>query len=151
MSTLPATFSIVCHPPSISSHELYRLAAHILTEPIISAAADGFFANCLGHAHRLLYTCLHVMLVQPMQIHKGGGATYITSWGKFWLAVLGVYSWDGMNPTPPEMWLLPYAPWTGIGLAHPGRYWCHCRMVSSWPPLGKTACTRCRKCDAPRT
>ena len=65
-----------------------------------------------------------------VQIHKGGGATYITSWGKFWLAALGVYSWDGMNPTPPEMWLLPYAPWTGIGLAHPGRYWCHCRMVS---------------------
>lgn len=62
-------------------------------------------------------------------IHKGGGATYITSWGKFWLAVLGVYSWDGMNPTPPEMWLLPYASWTGIGLAQPGRYWCHCRMV----------------------
>lgn len=68
--------------------------------------------------------------VQCLQIHKSGGATYITSWGKFWLAVLGVYSWDGMNPTPPEMWLLPYAPWTGIGLAHPGRYWCHCRMVS---------------------
>ncbi len=64
-----------------------------------------------------------------LQIHKGGGAIYITSWGKFWLAVLGVYSWDGMNPTPPEMWLLPYASWTGIGLAHPGRYWCHCRMV----------------------
>lgn len=70
------------------------------------------------------------VLLQHMQIHKGGGATYITSWGKFWLAVLGVYSWDGMNPTPPEMWLLPYAPWTGIGMAHPGRYWCHCRMVS---------------------
>ena len=66
------------------------------------------------------------------QIHKGGGATYITSWGKFWLAVLGVYSWDGMNPTPPEMWLLPYSSWTGIGLAHPGRYWCHCRMVCSY-------------------
>ena len=65
-----------------------------------------------------------------VQIHKGAGATYITSWGKFWLAVLGVYSWDGMNPTPPEMWLLPYASWTGIGLAQPGRYWCHCRMVS---------------------
>ena len=73
-------------------------------------------------------------LAQHMQIHKGGGATYITSWGKFWLAVLGVYSWDGMNPTPPEMWLLPYAPWTGIGLAHPARYWCHCRMVSCFAP-----------------
>eukprot|EP00775_Hariotina_reticulata_P008841 gene8841-9020_t len=58
-----------------------------------------------------------------------GGATYITSWGKFWLSVLGVYSWDGQNPMPPEMWLLPYSSWTGIGWVHPGRFWCHCRMV----------------------
>ena len=63
------------------------------------------------------------------QIGANGGATHITSWGKFWLAVLGCYSWNGMNPTPPEIWLLPYASWTGIGLAHPGRFWCHCRMV----------------------
>lgn len=41
-------------------------------------------------------------------MHARGGAAAITSWGKFWLAVLGVYSWDGMNPLPPEMWLLPY-------------------------------------------
>ena len=49
--------------------------------------------------------------------------------GKFWLAVLGVHSWDGLNPMPPEMWLLPYSAWTGIGWLHPGRFWCHCRMV----------------------
>uniref|UniRef100_A0A803MET2 Squalene cyclase C-terminal domain-containing protein n=1 Tax=Chenopodium quinoa TaxID=63459 RepID=A0A803MET2_CHEQI len=36
-----------------------------------------------------------------------GGATSIPSWGKFWLSVLGVYKWDGCNPTPPELWLLP--------------------------------------------
>ena len=68
------------------------------------------------------------------QIRANGGATHITSWGKFWLAVLGCYSWSGMNPTPPEIWLLPYAPWTGIGLAHPGRFWCHCRMVCKHIP-----------------
>ena len=62
-------------------------------------------------------------------IHSRGGAQSITSWGKLWLAVLGVYSWDGLNPMPPEMWLLPYSAWTGIGLVHPGRFWCHCRMV----------------------
>lgn len=62
-------------------------------------------------------------------MHARGGAHRITSWGKFWLAVLGVYSWDGLNPMPPEMWLLPYSAWTGIGWAHPGRFWCHCRMV----------------------
>jgi hypothetical protein len=64
------------------------------------------------------------------QLLERGGATAITSWGKFWLAVLGVYDWAGLNPMPPEMWLLPYAGWTGIGWAHPGRFWCHCRMVS---------------------
>ena len=56
------------------------------------------------------------------------------SWAKLWLAVMGCYAWEGMNPLPPEMWMLPYASWTGIGLFHPGRYWCHCRMVgSAWP------------------
>lgn len=62
-------------------------------------------------------------------IHVRGGAHGVTSWGKFWLAVLGVYEYEGLNPMPPEMWLLPYSGWTGIGWAHPGRFWCHCRMV----------------------
>jgi len=57
-------------------------------------------------------------------ILEHGGATYTTSWGKFWLTVLGVYDWSGNNPLPPEMWLLPYhLPF------HPGRMWCHCRAV----------------------
>jgi cycloartenol synthase len=53
-----------------------------------------------------------------------GGATYIPSWGKLWLSVLGVYEWSGNNPLPPEMWLLPYC----LPI-HPGRMWCHTRMV----------------------
>ncbi|OMO87702.1 Prenyltransferase/squalene oxidase [Corchorus olitorius] len=53
-----------------------------------------------------------------------GGATAITSWGKMWLSVLGVFEWSGNNPLPPEIWLLPY-----MLPFHPGRMWCHCRMV----------------------
>ncbi|WOL08535.1 cycloartenol synthase-like isoform X1 [Canna indica] len=53
-----------------------------------------------------------------------GSATAITSWGKMWLSVLGAFDWSGNNPLPPEMWLLPY-----ILPFHPGRMWCHCRMV----------------------
>ncbi|WCJ34665.1 Cycloartenol synthase [Euphorbia peplus] len=53
-----------------------------------------------------------------------GGATFIPSWGKMWLSVLGVYEWSGNNPLPPEIWLLPY-----MLPIHPGRLWCHCRMV----------------------
>ncbi|RDX66383.1 Cycloartenol synthase, partial [Mucuna pruriens] len=57
-------------------------------------------------------------------ILRHGGATFIPSWGKMWLSVLGVYQWSGNNPLPPEIWLLPY-----ILPFHPGRMWCHCRMV----------------------
>ncbi|GLT80310.1 hypothetical protein SLA2020_517560 [Shorea laevis] len=53
-----------------------------------------------------------------------GSATAITSWGKMWLSVLGTFEWSGNNPLPPEIWLLPY-----MLPIHPGRMWCHCRMV----------------------
>ena len=50
-------------------------------------------------------------------------------WADEWQAVLGVYEWEGMNPIQPEFWLLPY--WLPL---HPGRWWCHCRMV--YLPMG---------------
>jgi lanosterol synthase len=58
-----------------------------------------------------------------------GGAAAIPSWGKFWLAILNVYSWDGMHSLFPEMWLLPE--WIPI---HPSKLWCHCRQV--YLPMG---------------
>lgn len=64
-------------------------------------------------------------------IHSHKGAIYATSWAKFWLSVLGVYKWEGINPLPPEMWILPYSKPSLIGILHPGRMWCHCRMVGS--------------------
>jgi squalene/oxidosqualene cyclase-like protein len=57
-------------------------------------------------------------------IHKHGGALYAPSWAKFWLAVIGVYHWDGINSIPAEMWFL--LRWFPL---HPGKMWCHCRMV----------------------
>ncbi|MEM7103538.1 MAG: terpene cyclase/mutase family protein [Bacteroidota bacterium] len=57
-------------------------------------------------------------------INAHGGATGIPSWGKFYLAVIGAYEWEGCNSLFPEMWLLPRSlPF------HPGRFWCHSRMV----------------------
>lgn len=86
-----------------------------------------------GIPMRTLHACMLSLLLAAAQIHQYGGATYITSWGKFWLSVLGVYEWQGQNPLNPEMWLLPYSAWTGVGWVHPGRFWCHCRMVSRVP------------------
>jgi squalene/oxidosqualene cyclase-like protein len=57
-------------------------------------------------------------------IHAHGGASAVPSWGKYWLCVLNLYSWEGCHPVPPELWLLPrQMPF------HPGRFWCHCRVV----------------------
>lgn len=33
-----------------------------------------------------------------------GGAAGIPSWGKFWLSILNVYDWDGVNSLLPELW-----------------------------------------------
>ncbi|KAH9190329.1 hypothetical protein AeNC1_007697 [Aphanomyces euteiches] len=57
-------------------------------------------------------------------IKHHGGATLIPSWGKFWLAVLNVYDWCGVDSLPPEMWFLPR--WFPF---HIGKSWVHCRMV----------------------
>ncbi|XP_022083175.1 lanosterol synthase-like [Acanthaster planci] len=57
-------------------------------------------------------------------LHSLGGAAAIPSWGKFWLSVLNVYSWEGMHTLFPELWLFP----TWIP-AHPSTIWCHCRQV----------------------
>jgi hypothetical protein len=57
-------------------------------------------------------------------LHKHGGALTVPSWAKFWLCVLGVHEWEGINSIPAEMWLLPF--WFPF---HPGKLWCHCRMV----------------------
>ncbi|KAL1805880.1 hypothetical protein ACET3Z_028948 [Daucus carota] len=54
-----------------------------------------------------------------------GGATSVSSWGKIWLSILGVFEWSGNNPVQPEIWMLPY-----ILPTHPGRLWCHCRLIN---------------------
>ncbi|MGR9036008.1 MAG: terpene cyclase/mutase family protein [Gammaproteobacteria bacterium] len=67
----------------------------------------------------------HEQLVKARAwIKNNGGATGIPSWGKFYLAVLNCYDWQGFNSLFPEMWLFPK--WLPV---HPWRYWCHTRMV----------------------
>ncbi|XP_037685834.1 lanosterol synthase isoform X3 [Choloepus didactylus] len=70
-------------------------------------------------------------------LHQKGGAALIPSWGKFWLAVLNVYSWEGLNTLVPEMWLLPT--WMPV---HPSKLWCHCRQV--YLPMSFCYATRLR-------
>ncbi|MCA9620498.1 MAG: FAD-dependent monooxygenase, partial [Myxococcales bacterium] len=57
-------------------------------------------------------------------IASQGGAVAIPSWGKFWLALLGLYDWRGVNPVLPEVWKLPE--WVPT---HPSNYYCHTRLI----------------------
>ncbi|KAG5241014.1 cycloartenol synthase [Salix suchowensis] len=57
-----------------------------------------------------------------------GGATEITSWGKMWLSVLGVYEWSGNNQCLQKYgYVLTFS--QCIQFIFIGRMWCHCRMV----------------------
>ena len=53
-----------------------------------------------------------------------GGVLAIPSWGKFWLATLDLYGYEGVNPVPPEIFLLPK--WLPF---HPHHYYCHTRLI----------------------
>jgi lanosterol synthase len=81
----------------------------------------------------LVYVAARVLGVAPNDplisrglefIRAEGGAVSIPSWGKFWLATLNLYAWDGVNPVLPEIWGLPR--WMPV---HPSRYYCHTRLI----------------------
>jgi lanosterol synthase len=53
-----------------------------------------------------------------------GGVAAIPTWGKFWLALLGLYGWAGVTPVLPELYALPARlPF------HPARWYCHTRYI----------------------
>ena len=53
-----------------------------------------------------------------------GGVKGIPTWGKFWLAILGLYDYRGLNAIPPELFLLPESlPF------HPSRFYSHTRLI----------------------
>ncbi|HUU03062.1 MAG TPA: terpene cyclase/mutase family protein [Myxococcota bacterium] len=66
-----------------------------------------------------------------------GTALGAASWGKFILALLNLYPYEGLNPILPELWLLPRA-----APIHPGRLWCHCRQV--YLPMSYLYATKAR-------
>jgi len=50
--------------------------------------------------------------------------TTIPTWGKFWLAILNLYQWKGVNALLPELWSLPR--WIPL---HPSNWYCHTRLI----------------------
>ncbi len=57
-------------------------------------------------------------------IHAHGGPYLSPTWGRLWLAMLGLYPWSAVQPIVPEVWLLP--PSLPV---HPSRLYCHMRLI----------------------
>src|SRR5262249_46923687 len=58
-------------------------------------------------------------------LHKQpNGVLAIPSWGKFWLAMAGLYDYRGVNPCPPELFLL--SPRSSV---NPDQLYCHTRYI----------------------
>ena len=53
-----------------------------------------------------------------------GGIWSLPQWGKIWLSFIGLYDRDGLNPCPPEIFLLPH--WLP---GAPTRLYCHTRYI----------------------
>ncbi len=54
---------------------------------------------------------------------RPGGVLAIPTWGKLWLAMVGLYGYEGVSPIPPEAFLLPH--WMPL---HPDSLYCHTRQ-----------------------
>ena len=67
---------------------------------------------------RLASAARHWLRAQP------GGVLAIPTWGKFWLALIGLHDYRGLNACPPELFLTPA--WLPV---HPRRYYCHTRSI----------------------
>ncbi|MCY3731650.1 MAG: FAD-dependent monooxygenase, partial [Rhodospirillaceae bacterium] len=64
-------------------------------------------------------------LVEPARrFIQAEGIVGIPSWGKFWLALLNLYDWRGVNAILPELWSLPR--WIAL---HPSNWYCHTRLI----------------------
>jgi squalene/oxidosqualene cyclase-like protein len=57
-------------------------------------------------------------------IHAHGGPYHAPTWGRVWLALLGLYPWAHVQPLLPELWLLP-----DDSPMHPRRLYCHMRLI----------------------
>ena len=57
-------------------------------------------------------------------LKQSEGVLSIPSWGKAWLAMVGLWEWEGVAPVLPELWLQPYR-----SPLHPRRMYCHTRLI----------------------
>ncbi len=101
-----------------------------------SDGAWGMHGESSGYVYftTLAYVALRVLGVSPSDPlcadarkwlrQQPSGVLGIPHWGKFWLAMCGLYGWDGVNPFPPELFVTPK--WLPF---NPFRFYNHTRYI----------------------
>eukprot|EP00040_Diaphanoeca_grandis_P034707 m.216523 g.216523 ORF g.216523 m.216523 type:complete len:721 (-) comp33210_c0_seq1:416-2578(-) len=135
MFLLPG-YAIVMHITKVQVPEPHKL--EIIRYLSNMQTSDGGWGIHIESIPTVFGTALNYVVMRLMGISRDdkrlqrarewlrpqGGCLGIPSWGKFWLAVLGVFQWDGVNSLFPEMALLPE--WFPL---HTRRMWSYCRTV----------------------
>ncbi|CDK25437.1 unnamed protein product [Kuraishia capsulata CBS 1993] len=88
-------------------------------------------STCFGTT--MGYVCLRLLGLPPHHtacvrardtLHRLGGAVANPHWGKAWLAILNLYEWEGVNPAPADLFMLPqFLP------IFPFKWWVHTRAI----------------------
>ncbi|KAL4902244.1 hypothetical protein BDW74DRAFT_186967 [Aspergillus multicolor] len=104
-------------------------AIELMNSILTSQNPDGGWPTYCGEDTTLMGTILVYVALRLMGVSADqqalvkariclldmGGAVRLPSWAKLWLALLGLYEWEGTDPYPVEMWLLPewvpISPW----------------------------------------
>ena len=128
----------------------YVLAHHIMERPLeperrrhllhyfkrtrLDEGAWGMHEHSPPHLFvtTLVYVALRVLgirrddpLIGPArQFLQSEGVLNVPSWGKFWLALLNLYDWRGVNAVLPELYSMPR--WVAL---HPSNWYCHTRLI----------------------
>ncbi|KAF8991828.1 terpene synthase [Cyathus striatus] len=112
------TFAFYALGFEIPEHQRMEQIRYILS---LASSEDGGWAMAPGDPSTVFGTSLnytslrilglsadHPAMKKARMTLKGMGGVLCSSiWGKFWLAILNLYDWEGLNSIPPEIWLLP--------------------------------------------
>mmetsp|Transcript_24283 Transcript_24283/g.36687 ORF Transcript_24283/g.36687 Transcript_24283/m.36687 type:complete len:945 (+) Transcript_24283:51-2885(+) len=135
MPGLVVAWYIMGKPTNLLNEEQTKMMIHYIS---VHQQTDGGWGTHIESpstmfGSTLMYVALRLLGVEKDDercqqgrafLEEYGGALMTGSWAKFYLCLLGAMEWDGHNSVPCEMFLLPN--WFPF---HPGRLWCHCRMV----------------------
>ncbi|MFJ7078998.1 prenyltransferase/squalene oxidase repeat-containing protein [Streptomyces sp. NPDC098781] len=130
-------YVIMCHIVGRQLGE--RSRAGMIRHYEVTRTPEGCWPQYEGGEPSVFCTTLAYVALRMLGVEPGGerteparrwlreqpdGLLAIPTWGKFWLAMIGLYDYDGINPFPPELFLLPRRlP------VHPNRLYCHTRNI----------------------